>query len=102
MGHNETPPAAPTETAPRQSGRGVIVEIRERSLVREKRPGFWRFWLKRLAKALLVLVMIAVGIPVWQNYWATKKLQETLAEMDRTEPGWRLEEIEAAREQIPE
>jgi hypothetical protein len=80
----------------------VIVEIHEKSFVLEKRPGFWRFWLKRLAKALLVLVMVAVGIPVWQNYRATKKLQETLAEMDRTEPGWRLEEIEAAREQIPE
>lgn len=31
-----------------------------------------------------------------------KKLAEEIAELDRTDPGWRLEEIEAARAKIPD
>jgi hypothetical protein len=80
----------------------VIVEIHERSLVLEKRPGFWRFWLKRLAKALLVVVIVSLGAQAWRHYRISKRLEETLADIDRAEPGWHLEDLEAARDQIPE
>ncbi len=59
-------------------------------------------WLKRIGKGLLIAAVIIAGRMAWHHYQATKNLQEALAEMDRAEPGWRLEEIEAAREKIPE
>jgi hypothetical protein len=59
-------------------------------------------WLKRLGTVLL-LAVIAIAIPqAWRHPQITEKLDETVAELDRTEPGWRLNEIEAAREQVPE
>ncbi|MGH7172526.1 MAG: hypothetical protein ACRELF_00285 [Gemmataceae bacterium] len=68
----------------------------------EKPPSWWRRWLKRFGK-LLLLAIIAIAIrQAWHHHEVTKKLQESLTEMDRTDPGWRLEDIEAAREQIPE
>ncbi|HEY7425711.1 MAG TPA: hypothetical protein VH682_15890 [Gemmataceae bacterium] len=78
------------------------MEIHERSFVLEKRPGFWRFWLKRLAKVLLLMVIVGVCAQLWRHYRISKRLEETLADIDRAEPGWRLQDIEAAREQIPE
>jgi hypothetical protein len=65
------------------------------------KPRPWLRWLKRLGKGLLVVILAIVVRQVWHHYEANKKLQETLAELDRTDPGWRLEDIEAAREQIP-
>ncbi|MHB1421598.1 MAG: hypothetical protein ACYC3I_00095 [Gemmataceae bacterium] len=75
----------------------------EESFVIEKphRP-WWRRWLKRLGKILLVGTIAIVIRQAWFHHEVTKNLEETLAEMDRVEPGWRLEEIEAAREKIPE
>jgi hypothetical protein len=59
-------------------------------------------WLKRIGKGLLMVAVIIAGRMAWHHFQATKNLQEALAEMDRAEPGWRLEDIEAAREQVPE
>jgi hypothetical protein len=60
------------------------------------------FWLKRLGMMLLVLLIVAACTQTWRHYQVSKRLDETLAEIDRAEPGWRLADIEAAREQIPE
>ena len=62
----------------------------------------WLRLLKRVALALLVAVAVPAVRQAWHHYKVTTKLQETLAEIDRTEPGWRLDEIEAHREQIPD
>jgi hypothetical protein len=58
--------------------------------------------LKIIGWGLVLLALFAVIGVFWNHTSATSKLQETLAELDRTDPGWRLEDIEAAREQIPE
>ena len=75
----------------------------EESVALEKpRPSWWRRWLKRLGK-LLLLALIAITIrQAWHHHEVKKKLQEFLEAMDRKDPGWRLQDIEAAREQIPE
>lgn len=72
------------------------------SLERKSRPGCLWFWLKRLGKALLLAAVVGACTQAWRHYQICKQLDETLAEMDRAEPGWRLADIEAAREQIPE
>jgi hypothetical protein len=59
-------------------------------------------WLKCLGWVVLMLALLVVVRLIWDRGRRAGKLQETLAEMDRTDPGWRLEDIEAAREQIPE
>src|SRR5262245_40112547 len=70
--------------------------------VLRKRPRRWRRWLKWLA---LVLVLIVGEQAIWRVYHhrkVTRALDAALAELDESDPGWRLEEIEAAREVIPE
>jgi hypothetical protein len=79
------------------------VETYEESFEIDKsRRSWWRRWLKRIGWSLLILAVSSAGRQAWVHYQATKKLQETLTEMDRVEPGWRLEDIEAAREPVPE
>jgi hypothetical protein len=70
-------------------------------IVKPQQPWWWR-WIKRIVKSLLVCAILIACRQAWRHYQVTKNLDETLAELDRAEPGWRLEEIEAAREQIPE
>ena len=58
--------------------------------------------LKRIGCGLLILLLLAVGAQAWRQHSAQQRLKELLAELDRTEPGWRLEDLEAAREEVPE
>lgn len=78
------------------------METYEESVESSKPRRPWMRWLKRIGKGLLFVIIAGVIRQTWHHHQVTKKLQETLAEMDRTEPGWRLNEIEAAREQVPE
>jgi hypothetical protein len=80
----------------------IIVETYDESFENENLPRPWPRWLKRIGWVLLMLTILAAGRAIWNHGQKASKLQETLAEMDRVEPGWRLEEIEAAREEIPE
>lgn len=58
--------------------------------------------MKRLGWGMLILaVLVAIGMP-WNRSRIASKLQQTLAELDRTEPGWRFEEVESARPQVPD
>jgi hypothetical protein len=61
-----------------------------------------RRWLKRISCGLLILVILTVCAWAWRHHSAQQRLDQVLAELDRTDPGWRLEDIEAACEQIPE
>jgi hypothetical protein len=68
--------------------------------VARRRPT-WR-WLKRLALGVLVL---AVGLAIhsaFRYYRTTGALRQMWADLDRADPGWRMEEIEALREAIPD
>jgi hypothetical protein len=58
--------------------------------------------LKCLGWGVLVLAALVVIGLLWHRGKTASKLREKLAELDRTEPGWRLEDIEAAREDIPD
>lgn len=71
----------------------------------DKPPSSWPRWLKRIGWGLLMLVIAVAVRQSWHSFRSADKadqLQMMLAELDRTEPSWRLAEIEAAREEIPE
>jgi hypothetical protein len=57
----------------------------------------WRFWLLLIGAPLLVLVMSGVGWVIR----STSDLQAAIAETDRLDPRWRLDEIEADRATPP-
>ncbi len=58
--------------------------------------------LKLIGWGLLVLTLLAILGVFWNHTKMESKLQKALAELDRTEPGWRWEDLEAAREEVPE
>src|SRR5439155_24163470 len=61
-------------------------------------------WKRRLIFAGLLVVLIAAGLIGWHFYISLisdKKLQDAIAEADRLDPGWRLEELETKRAVIP-
>jgi hypothetical protein len=69
----------------------------------EKPPiSIWKNFLA--AGALFVFVMIVLGIV--QHYWQRTRdgdaLERVMAELDESDPSWRLEEIERARPSIPD
>jgi hypothetical protein len=61
---------------------------------------------KRLLLGSAVVVALLGGLAYLQSSWQGKKvrrsLEETLAWLDETDPGWRLEDIEKARPAPPE
>jgi hypothetical protein len=74
----------------------------DKELTETTEPRPWTSWLKGICWIVLILALLAVlGVFVNRGKMASK-LQETLAELDRSDPGWRLEEIEAARADIPD
>jgi hypothetical protein len=68
--------------------------------VLRRRPT-WR-WLKRLALGILVLTLGLAIHWAFTSYRTTGALRQMAAALDRDDPGWRLEEIEAARPAIPD
>ncbi len=68
--------------------------------VTRRRPT-WR-WLKWLARSVLILAL-GVAIHGAVAYYRTSgALRQMAADLDRKDPGWRLEEIEAARPAVPD
>jgi hypothetical protein len=65
-------------------------------------PRPWMGWLKGMGWAAVILVILAVLGLMWNQHMMAGKLQETLAQLDHDEPGWRWEAIEAARDELPE
>jgi hypothetical protein len=63
-----------------------------------------RRWHKRLAWASAI-VMFLLGLAVWPvyTYMAHQRdLREAVAEADRLDPGWRFEDLEAKRAEVPD
>jgi hypothetical protein len=71
-------------------------EMRRRSRWRWLKPA-----LKWLALVLIVLIGAGFGVRAYVMHKSDKDLQEVMDELDRTDPGWRWDEIQAAREVIP-
>ena len=75
-------------------------EVRETEAPRP-RP-WWRRWLRRALTALLLAVVGAGVYFAYRHYRTVAALEEALAALDRDEPGWRLQQIEAARTRVPD
>jgi hypothetical protein len=69
--------------------------------VARPRP-WWRRWLRRVVVTLLLALVGFGGRLYYRHHQAVTKLEEALAALDHDDPGWRLEDIEAARAEIPE
>ncbi len=69
-----------------------------------RRPGAisWRGAIVGLVVVLLVAILGIVGHFQYQRIRSERAMEQAVAELDRDDPGWRLEEIEAARETVPE
>jgi hypothetical protein len=63
-------------------------------------------WLKRLVIGLAVTAVVLGVVTVVVRYVlllnARKRTEEIIARLDRDDPGWRLDEIEAARKVVPD
>jgi hypothetical protein len=75
------------------------VELRE---AKTSRRPWWRRWLRRLGLTLLLALLGTGGYFVYRHYRAANALEEAVAALDREDPGWRLQEIEAARARVPD
>jgi hypothetical protein len=60
-----------------------------------------RSWRTRLGILFGLAVVALVGFLVYQQHAASDRLRLAMEELDRTDPGWRLADIEAARPEIP-
>jgi hypothetical protein len=61
-------------------------------------------WLRWVHRGLWILLSVVGSVTAWEFFsrWqARQELDRIIAELDRTEPRWRLEDIEADRKQIP-
>ena len=66
----------------------------------QSRPG-WRRRLRKGAIALLCLGAIGGGCLFFGLRLSEGRLQRAIEDLDRTDPGWRLDEIEAERRPVP-
>ena len=67
-----------------------------------KRPSRLLAWLRAAEfglQAILAAAFVTYGVCA---YVVRTRLQETFAQLDRTDPGWRLPDVEAARAVIPD
>jgi hypothetical protein len=63
---------------------------------------WWRRWLRRVLIGILTFAVVEGARRAYNHHIVTARLQEALAELDRTDPGWRLKDIEAARAPVPD
>jgi hypothetical protein len=66
-----------------------------------KRPP-WLRWLYRIGLTVLIVVLSGAGVYLYNRQQNLKRLEEAIERLDQEEPGWQLEQIEAARAQVPD
>jgi hypothetical protein len=64
-----------------------------------KRRRRWRRW---IILGTLVAVAAGVGAYAYLGFMSDRELDDAIAEADRLDPGWRFEDMEAARPNIPD
>lgn len=75
------------------------METHQESFVIPKRR---RHWLRGVGCGVLILLILAIPVCMWRRHAVQQRLDQTLAELDRTDPGWRLADLEAARDEVPD
>jgi hypothetical protein len=65
------------------------------------KPRRLRRWLLRLAIASAFLCLAVAAYVFYFAWSAERRLEQAIAQLDRRDPGWRLEELEAHRKVIP-
>ena len=65
-------------------------------------PRIRRRMLRTIGLGLLVTVAVVAGIFLITSWLAEDRLQKKLAELDASDPGWRWDDIIAAREELPD
>lgn len=73
---------------------------RPSEITKSRRP--WLRWLMSVSIVLLPGLAVLTIRHGWRHSQAMKNLQIAVADLDGADSGWRLADIEAAREQIPE
>jgi hypothetical protein len=68
---------------------------------RPNRRSHWRCWLFRGLCALALLISIPFAMEFYARWQARLDLEKTIAELDRTNPRWRIDDIHADRNQVP-
>jgi hypothetical protein len=64
-------------------------------------PRKTRWW--KIALAIIVLAALAFSASLFYSHWSgARALDEAIAEADRLDPSWRLEDIEAHRAVVPD
>jgi hypothetical protein len=64
---------------------------------RPKSPSRRRRWFRRIVVGLLAVAVLLALVFAVRHFWLERKLADVIAEMDRDFPGWKLDELEAAR-----
>ena len=101
VGRRQAPETTASETASRKATWVAIMNCEYESFDADNPRSKWG-WLKFVGWGMLLLAfLVAAGMTLLRVQGAGK-LQDMLTEMDRTDPGWRIENIEAAREEVPE
>ena len=67
---------------------------------RERKRGSLWPWV--VGVPLLVVMVVMIVAAVYFSYAANRRLTEAVAVADRDDPNWRLEELMAHREQVPD
>jgi hypothetical protein len=66
------------------------------------RPPLWKRWSFWFVIAVVSCLAFAAGRNYVGHLAANRNLQSTLADLDRSDPGWRLADLEAARKSVDE
>jgi hypothetical protein len=70
--------------------------------VKPRRRRTWRRWLFRAGVGLLLTLGVALGWHLYNRHLASEQLRRVVEALDRTDPRWRLHEIEEDRAVIPD
>jgi hypothetical protein len=72
-------------------------DIADGAYCRPARRRGWRRWVLGILTSVFVLLGARLGYVYYKRMRSEQELQEARAEIDRADPGWRLDELEAKR-----
>jgi hypothetical protein len=67
----------------------------------KSRSFLWFRWIRRVLYGLTIFVAWKLAWRWYEMHKATKEYEKAAAELDKSDPGWRWEEIQASREELP-